>query len=523
MSLTTREKAIRRRLRDDYPHYSGKALKIRTKSGSIEPFGLNPAQIYLHGQLEAQKELTGKVRALVLKGRQQGISTYIGGRFYHRTSHHKGLRCFILTHEQEATNNLFGMVERYHEHCPALIKPSTGASNAKELYFDRLESGYAVGTAGSKAVGRSQTVQLFHGSEVAFWPNAPTHFAGVVQAIPDLPGTEIILESTANGVGGEFHERWQQAEAGIGDYIAVFIPWFWQPEYSRSVPEGFALDEEEQAYADTYELSLNQMVWRRNKIAELKDPMLFKQEYPATAAEAFQMTGHDSFIKAEPVLRARKAEIEGYGPLIIGADPARFGDDRFALVWRRGRKIIKKESRSKVDVVAGANWIKQVIDVEKDKPDRVFIDVGGVGAGVYDILNSWGAPYSEIVTPIDFAGSPQEQDDLMPDGSLRPGPYNRRAEMWRRSRDWLEEPGGADIPDEDGLQADACSPGYKYNSNSYLLLESKEEMRKRGLRSPDEWDAVALTFAEPVVERNPPPRKRYGAGSGRSSTGWMSA
>jgi hypothetical protein len=168
---------------------------------------LNAAQVYLHGQLEDQRARTGKVRALVLKGRQQGISTYIGGRYYWRVTHSRGIRVFILTHEQDATDNLFGMVERFHDHCPAAVKPITGAANAKELDFSRLESGYKVGTAGAKAVGRSQTVQLFHGSEVAFWPNAPTHFAGVVQAIPDLPGTEIILENSANGVGGEFHER----------------------------------------------------------------------------------------------------------------------------------------------------------------------------------------------------------------------------------------------------------------------------------------------------------------------------
>ena len=67
-----------------------------------------------------------------------------------------------------------------------------------------------VGTAGTRDVGRSKTLQPFHGSEVAFWPNARTHFAGVLQAVPDLPGSEIILESTANGAGGEFHGRWQQ-------------------------------------------------------------------------------------------------------------------------------------------------------------------------------------------------------------------------------------------------------------------------------------------------------------------------
>ena len=511
-SMNDRERSIRRRLRDDYIHYARKCLRIRTKGGSVEPLELNPAQIYLHGKLEEQKAQTGKVRALILKGRQQGISTYVGGRYYHTVTHSKGKRVFILTHEQDATNNLFGMVERYHDHCPSLVKPETGAANAKELLFTKLESGYAVGTAGSKAVGRSQTVQLFHGSEVAFWPNASTHFAGVVQAIPDLPGTEIILESTANGVGGEFHERWQQAEAGIGDYIAIFIPWYWQPEYRRPVPSGFSETDEEREYREAYGLDLEQIVWRRAKIAELKDPMLFRQEYPATAAEAFQMTGHDGFIKPDQIVAARKADIEGIGPLVLGVDPSRFGDDRFSVAHRKGRKLIKVESKSKLDNVDGANWIKQIID--EHKPSKVFIDVGGQGAGVYDILKSWGGVYERVIEPVDFAGSPQNPDIILPTGEKAPGPRNRRAEMWMRSRDWLDEPGGADIPDTDGLQADACGPGYKYDANQYLLLESKEQMRKRGIRSPDEWDAVALTFAAPVSEnrRKPDPRRAVRGG-----------
>ena len=513
--MTERERAIRRRLRDDFRHYAAKCLKIRTKAGQIEPLSLNQAQLYLHDRLEAQREKTGKVRALVLKGRQQGISTYIGGRYYWRATHAKGLRVFILTHEQDATNNLFGMVERYHTHCNPLVKPATGAANAKELSFEVLESGYAVGTAGAKAVGRSQTVQLFHGSEVAFWPNAKTHFAGVVQAIPDLAGTEIVLESTANGVGGEFHERWQQAEAGIGDYEAIFIPWFWQPEYRRDMPEGFALDEEEQAYAVAHNLSMEKMAWRRAKVAELKDPLLFKQDYPATADEAFQMTGHDSFIKADKVLAARKAECEGIGPLVLGVDPARFGDDRFSIAWRKGRQVSKLESRGKIDTVAGANWVKQVMDA--DSPARVFIDVGGVGAGVVDILHSWGGKYLDLVTPINFGSEPQEPHVLLPDGTKSAGPRNRRAEMWSRSKDWLDEPGGADIPDRDSLQADACGPGYSYDVNQRLQLESKEHMRARGVRSPDEWDAIALTFAEPVHEAVERPRERRRAG------GWMGA
>jgi hypothetical protein len=521
-------------LQGDFLYYAPKCLKIKAKDKTIKPLMLNKAQKYVHDRLQAQLAETGKVRALILKARQQGFSTYIGGRFYWKTSLNPGTNTYILTHEQTATDNLFAMVGRYHDHSP--LKPVTGAANAKELNFPKLDGGYAVGTAGSKAVGRSKTIFLFHGSECAFWPNASDHFAGVVQAIPDLPGTEVVLESTANGIGGEFHERWQQAEAGIGDYIAIFVPWFWSDEYRRPIPDDFHLNYErgadgepsEAEYMEMYGLDLSQMAWRRAKIAELKDEKLFMQEYPASAAEAFQTTGHDSFIKPSDVMRARKNKLEGFGPLILGVDPARFGKDRFSVAWRQGRSIPKIESKSKLDTVAGATYVKQIID--RDKPLKVFIDVGGSGAGIYDVLVSWGPPYSKLCVAVNFGGEPLEPVIIMSDGSERPGPKNRRAEMWMRSRDWLRQDGGVDIPDKDSLQADACGPSYKYDMEQRLLLESKEAMMKRGVRSPDEWDAVALTFAAPVFDKVPDSARTARAStnrvrqvSRRVRTGWMAA
>jgi hypothetical protein len=91
-----------------------------------------------------------------------------------------------------------------------------------------------------------------------------------------------------------------------------------------------------------------------------------------------------------------------------------------------------------------------------------------------------------------------EPAPLDPHGKPNGGPVNRRAEMWMKSKEWLEDVGGVQIPDSDSLQADACGPAYKYDSHTRLQLESKDQMRARGVPSPDEWDAVALTFAEPV-------------------------
>ena len=164
-------------------------------------------------------------------------------------------------------------------------------------------------------------------------------------------------------------------------------------KYRREVPPGFVLEEEETQYRDACGLDLEQMAWRRNKIAELKDPLLFKQEYPATTAEAFQASGHDFFIPAASVMKARKANLEPSGPLVIGYDSNWKGKDRASMAWRRGRKVLKIESRQGLDTMGQVGWVKQVIDTEK--PTRVFIDVGGAGVAIYDRLVEMG--YEETV------------------------------------------------------------------------------------------------------------------------------
>lgn len=500
-AMSERERAIRQRLKDDLEHYAAKCLKIRTKAGAALPLTLNRAQRYLHERLEEQREDTGRVRAIVLKGRQQGCSTYIGGRFYHRVTHTRGNRVFILTHEQEATDNLFNMVERYHEHCPDLVRPSTSTANAKELAFDRLDSGYKVGTAGKKAVGRSQTIQLFHGSEVAFWPYADTHAAGILQAVPDEEGTESILESTANGIGNFYHSLWQLAAAGKSEYQAIFIPWYWQDEYRKAVPDDFSLEIEEEEYREAYGLDLEQMAWRRAKIVELKDEWLFKQEYPATPAEAFQTSGEDSFISPMLVLKARQAVAEPYGPRVGGCDPARFGDDSTAIYVRQGRVARQYGAWEKKDTMEVAGLCVKAI--QEELLDKLFVDVGGLGAGVVDRLRELG--YRDMVVAVNGGEKPLDGQRYI----------NKRAEMWGEMREWLKDQ-PVQIPDDDVLHGDLTGPLYSYDSNTRLKLERKEDMRKRGLRSPDDGDALALTFAFPFGEQWADDGEDFATETGRS-------
>jgi hypothetical protein len=482
-------------VRDDLARFGEKCLKVRTKAGKVEPFIMNASQLALHARLEAQKAEHGFVRVLVLKGRQQGISTYTGARFYHKASLRKGRNVYILSHEQSASDTLFGMVDRYQRNNP--LAPHVGTSNAKELVFDKLDSSYAVATAGTKAGGRGKATSLLHGSEVAFWANAPDHFAASVQGVPLEDDTEIILESTSAGAGGEFYERYLDAEAGRGDYIAVFLPWWLAPEYSRPPPSDFELSNDaddgelsEVEYASMFGLNLGQMCWRRNKIHELRDPLLFQREYPATPAEAWTApVGHEPFIRSIDVMRARKRRRDAYGPLILGVDPASNGGDRFSVAARRGMKVSWVKYRNKINVLEGALWIKTLID--ELNPARVNIDAGNIGAAIITLVKAYGPKYAKVVRSVNFGETSQAK-------VARPkvaGPKNRRAEMWQRMNDWLVDPAGADLPDDDSLQTDMSAPRLKPQVNNDFLLESKVDMKARKVRSPDLADSVALTFA----------------------------
>ena len=142
-----------------------------------------------------------------------------------------------------------------------------------------------------------------------------------MQAVPNAPGTEIILESTANGVGNFFHQQWQQAEAGQSEYIAIFVPWFWQDEYTLDLPADFAVTADEDDLKRFHGLTNGQIAWRRNKIQELSVNGMdgikaFKQEYPCQPDEAFQLTGEDSYIASDIVMRARKGDASKYGKLV---------------------------------------------------------------------------------------------------------------------------------------------------------------------------------------------------------------
>lgn len=479
---------------DDLEVFSANCLKIKDKQGASYPFIWNQAQRYVHARLEEQRRKTGKVRALILKGRQQGISTYVAARFYHRCTTQFGQKALITAHEQKATDSLFGMVKRYHDHNPLPV--STGNTNAKELVFDKLDGGYSLATAGTKDVGRGNTAQVAHLSEFAFWQNAQQHMAGLGSIVADMDGTEIIIESTANGIGNAYHELWQTAESGDSEWIAIFVPWMWSAEYRAPVRPDFVLSESEQKVMDAYHLDMEQMQWRANKLSTYGKGFewLLAQEFPNCAAEAFQTSTQNPLISPSDVMEAvnNKGWSEMQGPFIIGCDPAEEGFDRTCIVFRTGRTVWrcsyhKNMKTMQVAGILGDMWINGVeFRGQRIYPDAMFVDRIGIGAGIVDRLHELNIPVIGV-----HSGERANESDIY---------ENKRAEMWWNMKEWVEDHPNR-LPNDAALISDLIAPQPKVTSKSKRLLESKADMKKRGIRSPDGGDALALTFAEPVMPR----------------------
>ena len=499
-----KETRIRASLKADFVHYAAKCLTIRPKAGDLCRLNLNKVQLRVHKQAEALLKEKGRIRIIVLKARQPGMSTYIEGRLFWRVTHERGRRAFILTHSDDATGNIFTMARRFYDNCPELVKPALKAANARELDFGKLDSGYRVGTAKASAVGRSDTIQYFHGSEVAHWPNPEEHAAGVLQAIPNEDGTEIWLESTANGAAGLFFNMAMAAERGENEYTLVFVPWFEHGEYETESPVGWKPPPAFSEYQSAFGLTNAQLFWGWTKNRELAAAegdsidefcWRFRQEYPATAAEAFRASRAGSYIPPEAVLRARKLEFTEKEraqavknqALVIGCDFARGDSDHNWFISRRGRiagiEVNERFHSDDTEDIAGR--LARVI--QSSHPSQCFLDTGGGGAGVYDILCNRG--FGHLLTLVNFGGKAA-------DGRLY---ANKRGEMYGEMKAWLTDVGGASIPDSDTLDGELTATQYKYNANQQVVLETKDRLRARLKMSPDGADALALTFTEPVI------------------------
>lgn len=276
----------------------------------MSPLILNYAQQLVMGRIEEQRQKTGRVRTLILKARQEGISTFCASRIYRGTTLWTNRRALVLADKLDRAADIFGIYERFDRELPdALRPPPRSTVRRRELSWE-TDSRITVETAGDPDAGRGSTLHYLHASELAMWPRAEETWTALMQAVPS-DGAEVYVESTAKGIGNLFHKLWVQAESGESDWLPIFLPWWIHDEYKRSVTdeerveienttdpwERKALDEGIEWEGEVWQLEPEQISWRRSKIRDdfLGDERTFRQEYPATAREAFVTSGDGFF------------------------------------------------------------------------------------------------------------------------------------------------------------------------------------------------------------------------------------
>ena len=499
MSLTEEQIKVIERLESDFAFRIKSCIKIIDKeTGRLVPFEMNKVQQYIHDRLEDQKKRTGKVRAIIVKGRKQGASTYVEARYFDAMMLEDNSEAFILAHRKDTVDAIYDMVNRFYQNYPdysvmgsekyIISKQPIIDQNASRFSFGN-GSAYSVGTSGKGDIGRGFTVRKLHLSEAAYYENGEGISSGIMKAVPDAEGTEIIVESTAAGVGNLFYELAQKAKHKKGSFELIFVPWFWQDEYRRKLPENFEMSDEEANYKEVYGLDDEQVYWRRIEIEDFNGGLKqFKSEYPATVDEAFESTSEGSVFNIEDIIIAKRNEsIQDKNRIIVGLDVAgSSGRDRTVFVFKKGRNIFKSEVYQGWDTSAIVGRCVQIFKTYN--PIMMFIDKG-YNPGVYDRLVELG--WSAKTIGVNFGGVADE-----------PGRYkNKRSEMYIRFSKWLKDrPCSISMENAEDLQNELMLiKKLPPDSNGREGLVSKDEIRKNQGISPDIADAAALCFAYPVA------------------------
>lgn len=351
---------------------------------------------------------------------------------------------------------LFWKIRQFINLLPAEFRPA-GWDESKDAPHMRIlnrENGSSiVGEAGSN-IGRGNRTSIYFKDESAFYEHADA----IDAALSQTSNCKIDI-STPNGAGNAFYRKRH------GGKISVFV-FDWKDDPRK--------DE----------------AWYR-KQCETLDPIIVAQEIDRN----YEGSVANAFVPAELVNAAAgrgPADVRAHGGLRVGVDVARFGDDKTVISFRRGRVLMKQVALEKLDVAQVAGRVRAEISAYAEKPEQIAVDTIGIGAGVADILRGWYPDEYDRIT------GRKNQIVVDVNSALRMGngeDYNLRAFMWREMREWLK---AASIPNDQELRVDLTALRYGFRG-SELLLESKDDAKRRGVKSPDRGDSLALTFAIPTV------------------------
>jgi hypothetical protein len=303
-------------------------LKIRDKSGNLRWLAAN--------EVQREFERRAGLRNIVLKARQVGITTWIAARFFVATMMRPGTMTVQVAHDHSSAEAIFRIVHRFLENLPEEMRKGalkTARANVRQIRFSALDSEYRVESAADLNAGRGLTIHNLHCSEVARWPREAVEALTSLRAAV-VPRGEIALESTANGAGGCFYEEWQQA--GETGYVQHFFPWWLELSYKRLAGVLGELTEEEEALREKYDLSREQIAFRR----EIRQQFGKRapQEFAEDAESCFLASGECLFdvdvieqrLKlCEPAVEtAERGRLQVWLPpvrgaqYVIGVDPA---------------------------------------------------------------------------------------------------------------------------------------------------------------------------------------------------------
>ena len=322
------------------------SLRIRNEAGQIVPMKFSDSQELIWRQVAPRLDLNERLWFIVLKGRQTYTSTFFEALTFTRTISTPGTQSLVLAQDLDTSHALFAMAKLFLKYLPM---PALREPKVKELVFPfpLAQSVFRVISAGVSAKGRGTTPSCVHASEVAFWSHQEV-LTGLFQGLPDVADTMWVLESTANGKIGHgemFYNEWQRAVAGESMLIPIFIPWFAMPKYMGSAVHNplvreDELDDEEKGLVEAFDLSMDQLSWRRYAIkTKCRGSLdLFHQEYPSCPEEAFISTGLPAFNRISllkqqpnvcPPLARGRVELRAGHPLKWVDDPQ--GDVR---IWK---------------------------------------------------------------------------------------------------------------------------------------------------------------------------------------------
>lgn len=341
--------------------------------------------------------------------------------------------------------SLFWKIRELIELLPTELKPIRYSQKtcAPSMRIINPENGAVIVGEAGENIGRGNRTSVYFLDEAAYIERPDA----VDAALSQTSNCKIHV-STPNGAGNPFYRKRH------GGKLPVFIfDWHDDPRKDQA--------------------------WYEKQKATL-DPVIVAQEIDRDYTASVSNAWIDGQMVRDCMGRG-PADVQAIGPLMVGVDVARFGDDKSCITFRKGRVVYQQIVFGKVDVVDVAGRVKEAVSHWGEKPSQIAVDTIGIGSGVADILRR---DFPRIVVDVNSSLR-------LSDGQN----YNLRARMWRDLREYIKN--GAVLPNDAELATDLTALQYQFRGGE-LLMESKEDAKKRGIKSPDRADSLALTFAVPA-------------------------